>query len=159
MGISEETKRNRNKSSERERRSPGQSGVQGTKERVAYAEPQDRMDQVRDILFGAQREEYDRRFSRLEELLVKNISDLSNDTTGKFGALRDDYDKRLARLEGLLVKNISDLSNDTTKKLDTLSNTLSNSIQKVRQEKVDKAALSELLKQILKLSHDLNVVE
>jgi hypothetical protein len=169
MGITEETKQTRQKSSERRSRSSAdQSGAQGTGERVTNVEGQERVDQVREILFGAQREEYDRRFSRLEELLVKNISDLSNDTTKKLGALRDEYDKRFARLEELLVKNISDLSNDTTKKLGALRDEynklltknmsdLSNNMQELRDEKVDKAAISKLLEEILKLSHDLNV--
>ncbi len=44
----------------------------------------------------------------------------------------------------MLTKNMSDLSND---------------MQELRHEKVDKAAISELLKQVLKLSHDLNVAD
>jgi len=41
------------------------------------------VDQIRDILFGAQRQDYERRFARLEELLVKNITELGNETTRK----------------------------------------------------------------------------
>jgi DNA anti-recombination protein RmuC len=174
--ISEETRQTRLKGSElRSRGTHGQSSAQGTGERVTKVEEQERVDQVREILFGAQREEYDRKFSRLEELLVERTSDLSNDTTKKLGALRDEYDKRFARLEELLVKNISDLSNDTTKKLGALRDEhdkrfarleellaksmsdLSNDMQKLSHDKVDKAAVSKLLEKILKISHDLNV--
>jgi len=121
MGVTEEIKQTRRKTSERKSRSSiDQSGTQGTADRGTNVGDQDRVDEVREILFGAQREEYDRRFNRLEELLVKSTSDLSNDVTKKLGALRDEYDKRFARLEQLLVKNISDLSNDTTKKFGAL---------------------------------------
>jgi len=171
MGITEETKQARHKGSERISRStPDQSSAQGTGEQVANVEDTGRVDQVRELLFGAQREEYDRRFNRLEELLVRSTSDLSNDTAKKFSALKDEYDKRFARLEELLVKNISDLNSDTTKKLGALRDEydklltknmsdLSNDMQELRHEKVDKAAISELLKQVLKLSHDLNVAD
>ncbi len=128
--------------------------ISGANEQKAdRAEPQDRVEQVREILFGAQREEYDRRFGELEELLVKNTSDLSNEITRKVGALRNDYDKRLARLEELLINNISDLGNDTAKKIEALSNDLS----QTRSEKIDKTALTALLEQILKLSRELNI--
>jgi hypothetical protein len=189
MGITEDTKHARHKDSERiSSGSLGQSSIQGTGDRSANIEPQDRVDQVREILFGTQREEYDRRFNRIEELLVKNISDLSNETTAKFGDLRDDYDKRISRLEESLVKNLSDLNNETTKKFTALRNeydkkiahleelivksisdlnndttkqldALGNNIAELRQEKVDKAAVSKLLKKILKVSHDLNVAK
>ena len=88
----------------------------------APAEAEQRVDQIRDILFGAQRDEYDRRFTRLEELLVKSISDLSNETAQKMGNQRTEYDQRFTRLEELLVKSISDLGNETTEKLKAFFN-------------------------------------
>ncbi len=77
----------------------------------------DRVGQIRDILFGAQREEYDRRLTRLEELLVTNIADMGNDIAHKLAVQREEYDKRLARLEELMVTNIADLGNDIAHKL------------------------------------------
>lgn len=46
------------------------------------------IDKVRDILFGVQMRDYDKRFARLEEKLAKETSDL-----------KDDVKKRLAALE------------------------------------------------------------
>ena len=118
MGITEEVKQTRKQGSDRKNRSiADHSSANGTVAGVKNVEGQDKVDQVRDLLFGAQREEYDRRFNRLEELLVRSTSDLSNDTAKKFSTIKDEYDRRLSRLEELLVKNISDLSNDTAKKL------------------------------------------
>lgn len=47
------------------------------------------LDKVRDILFGVQMRDYDRRFARLEERLVKELGDL-----------KDEVKKRLDALEG-----------------------------------------------------------
>lgn len=159
MAVTEENRQVRQKASERTSRNPGT--VDGT----ASAEPQDRVDQVREILFGAQREEYEKRFSRLEELVVKSISDLRNDTTTKLNSLRGDIDKRLARLEELLAKNIGDLNSDTTKKFNVLKtdydkkfsnieeslDKLDKSLQEIRRDKVDKSAVTRLLDEVQKL--------
>ncbi|MBN1690688.1 MAG: hypothetical protein JW901_06675 [Dehalococcoidia bacterium] len=78
----------------------------------------ERVDQIREILFGAQRQEYERRLTQLEELLVKNITELSKETAGKFASLQQENDKKFARLEELLVKNIADISRDIERKID-----------------------------------------
>jgi len=170
MGSTEQAKQPRHKGPERPGRdSAGQSNTHVDVGRAATEGGHDGgVDQVREILFGAQREEYDRRFSRLEELLVKNISSLNNEMTEKVGALRDEHDKRLARLEELLAKNIADLSNDTARKINALKddytskfmrieellNKINQEIQEIRKEKADKAAVSKLVEAIMKLSHD-----
>ena len=76
------------------------------------------VDQIREILFGAQQQDYERRFARLEELLVKNISELSNETTRTFASYQEEYDRRFTRLEELLVKKVSGLSLDIEHKID-----------------------------------------
>jgi len=78
----------------------------------------ERVDQIREILFGAQRQEYERRLTKLEELLVQNISELSNETAAKFASQQRENDKKFARLEELLVKNISDTSHEIERKID-----------------------------------------
>ncbi len=45
------------------------------------------VDKIRDILFGAQMREYDRRFVRLEERLIKEASELREDTRQRFDTL------------------------------------------------------------------------
>ena len=56
------------------------------------------LEKVRDILFGVQMRDYDKRFLRLEERLAKDITDL-----------KDDIKKRLAALEGYLKKEVESL--------------------------------------------------
>ena len=57
------------------------------------------LDKVRDLLFGGQMRDLDRRFSRLEERLVKETADL-----------RDEVRKRLATLEGYMKAEVDSLS-------------------------------------------------
>ncbi|MDD5399227.1 MAG: hypothetical protein PHU70_09135 [Dehalococcoidia bacterium] len=82
------------------------------------AEGGERVDQIREILFGAQRQEYERRLTQLEELLVKNITELSKETASKFASLQHENDKKFARLEELLVRNIADINRDFERKID-----------------------------------------
>lgn len=45
------------------------------------------LDKVRDILFGSQAREYEKRFARLEERLIKEASDLREDLKKRFDTL------------------------------------------------------------------------
>jgi vacuolar-type H+-ATPase subunit I/STV1 len=56
------------------------------------------LEKVRDILFGVQMRDYDKRFARLEERLAKDIADL-----------KEDLKKRLAALEGYAKKEVESL--------------------------------------------------
>jgi DNA anti-recombination protein RmuC len=56
------------------------------------------IDKVRDILFGVQMRDYDKRFTRLEEKLAKETSDL-----------KDDVKKRLASLEQFMRQEFESL--------------------------------------------------
>jgi DNA anti-recombination protein RmuC len=56
------------------------------------------IDKVRDILFGVQMREYDKRFARLEERLVKETTDL-----------KDDVRKRMAALEQFVKQEVDAL--------------------------------------------------
>lgn len=111
----------------------------------AAVEGGERVDQIREILFGAQRQEYERRLTQLEELLVKNITELSKETAAKFASLQQENDKKFARLEELLVKNISDISRDTERKID--SHTTDNEKKFKQLEQHFDEAISELKKE------------
>jgi DNA anti-recombination protein RmuC len=45
------------------------------------------IDKVRDILFGVQMRDYDKRFTRLEERLIKETTDLKDDVKKRLGSL------------------------------------------------------------------------
>ena len=57
------------------------------------------LEKVRDLLFGGQMRDYDRKFARLEERLVKETSEL-----------RDEVKKRLAVLEAYMKAEVESLS-------------------------------------------------
>jgi DNA repair exonuclease SbcCD ATPase subunit len=57
------------------------------------------LEKVRDLLFGGHMRDYDRRFARLEERLVKETSDL-----------REELKKRLAGIEAFIRNEIESLS-------------------------------------------------
>ena len=57
------------------------------------------VDKIRDILFGSQMRDYDKRFTRLEERLAKDAE-----------AMRDDFKKRFDTLEGFVQKELESLT-------------------------------------------------
>lgn len=61
------------------------------------------LDKVRDLIFGGQMRDYDRRFTALEERIVKETADL-----------RDEVRKRLSAIEGLISREV-DALNDRLK--------------------------------------------
>ena len=60
------------------------------------------VDKIRDILFGAQMREYDRRFTRLEERLLKEASDLREETRQHFDTLESFIKSEFAALSDRL---------------------------------------------------------
>jgi NTP pyrophosphatase (non-canonical NTP hydrolase) len=69
------------------------------------------IDKVRDILFGGQMRDYERRFQRLEERLVQEV-----------GELKDDVRKRLAALEQFLKQEVASLADRITTEHDERTN-------------------------------------
>ena len=60
------------------------------------------LDKVRDILFGSQAREYEKRFARLEERLVKEASDLREDLKRRFDTLEVYIKKEIESLTARL---------------------------------------------------------
>jgi len=122
-----------------------QNGGRSPVMRNGTPEGGERVDQIREILFGAQRQEYERRLTQLEELLVRNIAELSKETAGKFTSHQQENDKRFARLEELLVKNIADISREIERKIDLHRGENDKRFQQLEKHVTD--AISELKKQ------------
>lgn len=86
------------------------------------------VDKIRDILFGAQMREYDARFARLEETLLKESSDLRESTTRRIDSLESYLRKELESLVTRLkverderVSAVKDLSGELTNLAESLS--------------------------------------
>ena len=69
------------------------------------------LDKVRDLLFGGQMRDYDRKFARLEERLVRET-----------GELRDEVRKRLAGLETYMKTEVESLSDRLRAEQDARAN-------------------------------------
>jgi hypothetical protein len=60
------------------------------------------LDKVRDILFGAQSRDYEKRFTRLEERLIKESADLRDELRRRFDSLETYVKKEIESLGGRL---------------------------------------------------------
>jgi hypothetical protein len=92
------------------------------------------LDKIRDILFGAQAREHERRFAQLEQHLIREAADL-----------RNDLKRRFESLEGYIKKEVDVLTSRLTKE------------QEVRGESVTKltADLTQLAASLKEKAHQL----
>jgi len=107
------------------------------------------IDKVRDILFGTQLREFDRRFARLEERMLKEASDLKEDLRSRLDAL-----ERYARKENeSLTDQIKSEHEDrveATKALERRTTTLDEQLSKAQRE-----LRQQILEQHQRLSDDI----
>ncbi len=75
------------------------SQTSGVTAHVAESEGGASLEKVRDLLFGVQMRDFDRKLARLEERIAKETSDL-----------RDDVRKRLSAIEALIQREVDSLS-------------------------------------------------
>ena len=115
------------------------------------------IDKIRDILFGSQARDFDRRFSRLEERLVKDMSEMRDETRKKLDALEDYIKNEMKSLTERLVSeqnsrldNAKDLSND----LKELSHGFDRKITQINEHSAKNE--SDLRQQILTQSKNLS---
>ena len=109
------------------------------------------LDKVRDILFGVQVREIERRFARLEERLVKETNDLKDGVTRRVDAL----EQRTAALDDQMSTTQREfrqhqvdihqrLTDDIRQKVDNVLLTLARELQELRTEKADRALIAAL---------------
>jgi exonuclease VII large subunit len=106
------------------------------------------VDKIRDIIFGNQMRDYETRFVRLEQRLLKEISDLRDETGKRFDSfelyvnkeleslgarLKTEQDLR-AELDKKLSGEIKDASRSLTKNIDRLAEVQSNDSRELRQQ-------------------------
>ena len=78
------------------------------------------LDKIRDILFGAQAREHDRRFAQLEQHLIREASDLRNDLKRRFESLELYIKKEVEALTSRLTKEQEVRGESVTKLATTL---------------------------------------
>ncbi len=80
------------------------------------------LDKVRDLLFGGQMRDYDRKFARLEERLVKETSEL-----------REEMKKRLGALESYMKSEVESLSDRLKAEQDSRSTSAKDLARELRE--------------------------
>ncbi len=106
------------------------------------------VDKIRDILFGNQMRDYESRFQRLEQRILKEISDLQDEIGKRFDSLEQYVNKEMesmdARLKGErdsraesdknLVGEINDASRSISKSIDRLEQAQIKDSRELRQQ-------------------------
>jgi DNA repair exonuclease SbcCD ATPase subunit len=114
------------------------------------------VDKIRDILFGSQMRDYDTRFARLEETLLKESSDLRETTRKRLDALEGYIKKELESLSARLKSEREERSTSfkqLSKDLKDLGEDLSQRIGELQDHSSE--AQAELRKEILEQSKNL----
>jgi len=78
------------------------------------AAPGESVDRIREIIFGGQMRDYDRRFSRLEQALVEKMDSLESDTRQRLDALESYLKQELDALSERLTKEGAERTSQDT---------------------------------------------
>ena len=126
------------------------------KARPAADQSPGNVDKIRDILFGSQMRDYEVRFSRLEESLMKEASDLRETTRKRFESLEQYLRKELESLEARL-KSERDERADAQKQLARELKALNDALSKKLEDLSDQTVQNErqLRKDLLQQSQQL----
>lgn len=120
------------------------------------------IDKIREILFGVQMRDYEKRFSRLEERLLKESSDLRDDTRKRFEALeafvKNEFESLTERLQAegrtreessqSLSRDLQETGKTLDKKLSQLDEQTTRGQRDLRQQILDQSKnLSDEIRQ------------
>ena len=108
------------------------------------------VDRIRDIIFGNQMQDYDRRFTRLEERILQEIQELRDDTSNRLDSIetyiRKEVDSLNDRIKAEQDKRAESV-NKVAKELKDAVKSISNNIERL-DEKQSKDS-SDLRQQLL----------
>ncbi len=114
------------------------------------------LDKIRDILFGAQAREHDRRFAQLEQHLLREASDLRHDLKRRFESLElyiqkevESLTNRLSKEQDVRGESVTRLTQDLTQ----LGATLEEKARRLEQQASQ--AQSHLLQQLTEQTGEL----
>lgn len=104
-----------------------QGQAERTPQKSEFTHPDDpsasgNLDKIRDILFGAQAREHERRFAQLEQHLLREATDLRNDLKRRFESLElyikkevESLTDRLSKEQDLRGESVTRLTQDLTR--------------------------------------------
>jgi ATP-dependent Clp protease ATP-binding subunit ClpA len=114
------------------------------------------LEKIRDILFGAQAREHDRRFAQLEQHLLREATDLRNDLKRRFESLElyikkevESLTNRLSKEQDLRGESVTRLTQDLTHLAATLEEKARRLEQQVTQSQ------SHVLQQLTERTNEL----
>jgi ATP-dependent Clp protease ATP-binding subunit ClpA len=114
------------------------------------------LDKIRDILFGAQAREQDRRFAQLEQHLIREAADLRNDLRRRFESLEGYIKKEVDALTSRLTKEQEVRGESVTQLTADLTQLAAALEEKARQLGAQASqAQSHLLQQLVDRTGDL----
>lgn len=115
------------------------------------------LDKVRDILFGSQAREYEKRFARLEERLLKEASDLREELRRRFDTL-EAYTKKEVESLVARLKTEHDQRSESAKEISRQLDVASSALEKKTSELDEQLTASqrELRDQILDQSKSIS---
>lgn len=114
------------------------------------------LDKIRDILFGAQAREYERRFAQLEQHLIREATDLRNDVKRRFENLDLYIKKEVDALTSRLTKEQEVRGESVRKLTQDLTQLTANFDEKARQlEKKASQSQSHVLQQLMERTTEL----
>ena len=84
------------------------------------------VDKIRDLLFGNQMQDYDRRFSKLEERFLQRFKDIESETARNLSAFESNAKKQVESLAGQLREEIKRKNEDLQHAIEKMFAELSN---------------------------------
>lgn len=114
------------------------------------------IDKIRDILFGSQARDFDRRFSRLEDRLIKDVAEMRDETRKKLDALEDYIKNEVKSLTERLVSEQNsrlDSARELSNELKELSHNFDRKVTNINEQHAKSE--SDLRQQILTQSKNL----
>ncbi len=129
------------------------TGMDESKPSNSKAQSAESLDKVRDILFGSQSREYEKRFARLEERLIKEAADLRDELRKRFDTLEDYTKKEVESLAARLrteQEQRTESARDISRHLDETSGAFEKKTNELTDHLI--AAQRELRDQILNQS-------
>lgn len=114
------------------------------------------LDKIRDILFGEQAREHDRRFAQLEQHLLREADALRNDLKRRFDSLEGYIKKEVDTLTSRLTKEQDVRGESVTKLTDDLTRLAASLEAKARQlEQQSSQAQSHVLQRLTERTNEL----
>lgn len=98
------------------------------------------IDKIREILFGSQARDYEKRFTRLEDRILKEINDLREETRIRYDSLENYVKKELETLSNRLTvdqEELKDTSNILEKKIKQVDEHVIKNASDLRKEILD----------------------